>query len=282
MESMPHRLDVPAYLNRIGYKGPLTPSGETLRLLHLQHLYTVPFENLDIALGRPIVMDSDAFVHKIVEQNRGGFCYELNGAFARLLTEIGFRVTLLAARVAREDGVAGAEFAHLALRVDSEMPCIRQPGVRQPWLVDVGFGDCFLEPLLLEPGVEQTQANGRFRIAQAGSSLQLEKQQPDASWKTEYLFTLQPRELLDFAEMCGFHQTSPESYFTHQRICSMATPTGRITLRDRNLTVTRNRLRRTRTLRSETEWQATVRRHFGLNPEPLLTQPDATPAVLPR
>ena len=126
-------LNAPAYLARIAYTGPTPPTIETLRSIHRAHLQTVPFENLDISLGRTIVVDEDATVRKIVEQRRGGFCYEMNGAFAALLRALGFRVTLLAARVARPQGGEGPEFDHLTLRVDLE----------EPWLADVGFGESF-------------------------------------------------------------------------------------------------------------------------------------------
>jgi N-hydroxyarylamine O-acetyltransferase len=93
-----------AYLDRIGYTGPRAPMAETLRALHRQHMLTVPFENLDIGLGRKIVLDPERFFDKIVGSGRGGFCYELNGAFASLLTALGFRVDLLlrASRMNRE------------------------------------------------------------------------------------------------------------------------------------------------------------------------------------
>jgi N-hydroxyarylamine O-acetyltransferase len=247
-------MNAPAYLRRIGYTGPMTPTLETLRCIHRAHLETVPFENLDISLGRPIVLDQDAFVHKIVEENRGGFCYELNGALAALLREMGFRVTLLSARAPRKDGSPGPEFDHLTLRVDLD----------QPWLVDVGFGECFLEPLRLQTGIEQTQDQGTFRITQEGASLSVEKQQHDSSWKTDYLFTLTPRQLQDFAEMCHYHQTSPQSHFTQKRLCTRATSTGRVTLSDMKLIVTENGNRQERTLASEEQWQTVLKDNFGL------------------
>jgi N-hydroxyarylamine O-acetyltransferase len=247
-------MNVPAYLRRIGYSGPITATLEALRLIHRGHLETVPFENLDISLKRPIVLDQDRFVHKIVEENRGGFCYELNGAFAALLREMRYRVTLLSARAPLKDGSPGPEFDHLALRVDLD----------QPWLVDVGFGECFLEPLLLKPGIEQRQDLATFRIKEEGSSLSVERQQPDGSWKTEYLFTLMPRRLEDFAEMCRFHQTSPESHFTQKRLCTLATSNGRVTLSDIKLIITASGNRQERMLASEDELRQVLRKHFGL------------------
>ena len=82
-------MDVPAYLERIGYRGSLDVSLETLRGLHLAHLYTVPFENLDILRHRPIALGGVELFDKIVARRRGGFCYELNGLFCRALARAG-------------------------------------------------------------------------------------------------------------------------------------------------------------------------------------------------
>src|SRR5580700_4468710 len=146
-------VDIPAYLARIHYSGPTEANAETLRALHRAHLVAVPFENLDIHLGRKITVDEAAILNKVVGLRRGGFCYELNGAFAALLRALGFRVTLFSARVAREDGSHGPEFDHLTLRVDLD----------EPWLADVGFGECFLEPLRLESRAEQPQTGRVYR-----------------------------------------------------------------------------------------------------------------------
>ena len=115
-------MNVPAYLNRIAYRGPTELTSETLCILHCRHLETVPFENLDISRSRPIVLDENRIVHKVVEEHRGGFCYELNSAFGALLRALGFQVTLLSGRVARADGSDSPEFDHLALRVDLDQP----------------------------------------------------------------------------------------------------------------------------------------------------------------
>src|SRR6202158_2510152 len=256
-------MEVQAYLQRIHYQVPLPPragrpgndrpSIDHLRSLHRGHLFTVPFENLDIHLGRKIVCDEARILHKIVNEHRGGFCYELNGAFAALLRTLGFRVTLLSGRVAREDGSYGPEFDHLTLRVDLD----------EPWLADVGFGEGFLEPLRLASRMEQEQIGRIYRLTSIDAVFDLEVM-PEGRWKKEYAFTLQPRELSDFAGMCHYYQTSPESHFTRQRICSLATPEGRITLSDEKLIETRRALRQETSLSGDHDWQAKLREVFGV------------------
>jgi N-hydroxyarylamine O-acetyltransferase len=246
-------VNVPAYLDRISYAGPLQPSVETLRSLHRAHLFTAPFENLDIHMGRRIVCDEAHFLHKIVDERRGGFCYELNGAFAALLRELGFQVILLSAGVVRPDGSDGPDFDHLTLRVDLE----------EPWLADVGFGDSFLDPLRLQPGCEQAQTGRVYRITQFPDVLRMEVYNQDR-WKPQYSFTLQPRQLPDFSAMCHYQQTSPESHFTQNRICSLATATGRITLSNDRLIVTRDGIRQERVLTGEAQWRHELQELFGI------------------
>lgn len=256
-------MNVPAYLARIGYSGETDPSAETLRALHRAHMLAVPFENLDIHLGRSILCDETRFLHKIVNERRGGFCYELNGAFAALLRALGFEVTLLSARVARADGSTdGPEFDHLALRVDLH--------AEEPWLADVGFGDSFIEPLRLEPNLEQAQIGRVYRLTETEGVLYMEVKagdttagkKADGRWKRQYAFTQQARQLSDFSDMCHYHQTSPESHFTRQRICSLATPQGRVTLSNLKLIEMRDGRRQERELAGEEQWRATLRDLF--------------------
>lgn len=221
-------------------------------------MLAVPFENLDIHIGRTIVCDEARFLHKIIAERRGGFCYELNGAFAALLRALGYEVTLLSARVNRVDGSDGQEFAHLTLRVD-----LPGGGASSPWLADVGFGDSFLEPLRLEPGLEQAQIGRIYRLTEADGWLQMEAR-TGGQWKRQCSFTLQPRELQEFAAMCHYQQTSPESHFTRQRICSRATPWGRVTLSDLKLIETRDGHKEERDLGGEEQWLATLRGLFGI------------------
>src|SRR6266850_673901 len=246
-------IEIDAYLRRIGHVGVTEPSESTLRSLHRSHMFAVPFENLDIGFGRQIICDESRILNKIVTERRGGFCYEMNGAFSALLRAVGFNVTLLSARVSGDDGSDGPEFDHLALRVELE----------EPWLADVGFGDSFVEPLLLEPGLEQEQFGRRYRLTSADGGLCLEANSNEA-WKKQYAFTLQPRELSEFAGMCHYHQTSPDSHFTRKRVCSLATPEGRITVTGDKLIETRNGVRKERVLQGDEEWRAVLREKLGV------------------
>jgi N-hydroxyarylamine O-acetyltransferase len=250
--------DVGAYLERIGLDGGLEPGAAALRELHRAHLLAVPFENLDIHLGRRIVLDPAALERKLVGERRGGFCYELNGAFSTLLRALGYEVSLLEARVAKAGGSGfGPPFDHLLLRV-------RCPGSPEPWLADVGFGDSFLEPLRLEVGAEQDDPTGRYRIEQADGGLELLRRAADGGWAPEHRFATYAHELASFRAMCRYHQTSPRSSFTQRRVCSLATPAGRRTLRDDRLIVTEAGQRSERPIAGEAAYRQTLAEQFGI------------------
>jgi N-hydroxyarylamine O-acetyltransferase len=247
-------VNIDAYLKRINYRGPLSLSAETLRALQVAHLLTVPFENLSIHAGEPIVLDDEVLFAKIVERRRGGFCYEANGLFAALLRAMGFDVTTLSAEVAHPEGGYSQPFDHMALMVRLD----------QRWLVDVGFGDSFLEPLLIDERAEQVQRDFAYRIfADGGFLIVLRSDQNE--WRPQYRFTLEPHKYEDFAAMCRYHQTSPESYFTKGRICSRATEDGRITLSEMRFIETFNHgNRKERILSSQAEYEAILGERFGI------------------
>jgi N-hydroxyarylamine O-acetyltransferase len=248
-------VDIQAYLDRIGYRGPLTPTAETLRALQVAHLQTVPFENLSIHAHQPIVLDDESLFDKVVARRRGGFCYELNGLFAALLRALGFQVTMLSAAVARGDGTFGPDFDHMALRVDLE----------ERWLADVGFGDSFRDPLRLDERGEQPEGARAFRIDEDGDYLLLLRRDgPGEPWQPQYRFTLQAYEYPDYADMCHFHQTSPDSHFTRQTLCSLATPDGRVTLSGMKLISTKSGKRQERLLGNDEERTALLRELFGV------------------
>jgi N-hydroxyarylamine O-acetyltransferase len=227
-----------------------------LRALQVAHLMSVPFENLSIHAGESIVLDEDALFTKIVEQRRGGFCYECNGLFAGLLRELGFDVVMLGAGVAHATGGFGPIFDHMALMVTLD----------ERWLVDVGFGDSFLEPLRLDSREDQVQGTRSFRVVDEDDHLVVMLCNDGEDWQPQYRFTLQPYTFPDYEEMCRFHQTSPESHFTKNIVCSRATVAGRITLSGMKFITTSGpkRDRSEQTLTSQEEYDRVLRDEFGI------------------
>ena len=247
-------MDTQAYLQRINYAGPLTHSAETLRQLQVAHLLHVPFENLSIHSSEPILLEDEALFAKIVSRRRGGFCYELNGLFAALLRALGFDVSMLSGQVANAEGIYGRDFDHMTLMVT----------LAERWLVDVGFGDSFLEPLPLEEPSEQVQGDRAYRVVREGTHFVLMQRPRKEEWKPQYRFTLKSYQYPDYAEMCRYHQTSSESHFTRARICSRATPEGRISLSGLRFIETAGAKRQERILTNEEEYGTILRDQFGV------------------
>ncbi|MGC5012419.1 arylamine N-acetyltransferase family protein [Streptosporangium sp. DT93] len=258
------------YLERLGVPRPAEPDVQGLRALQLAHLRTVPFENLSIHLGEPITLDPGALFDKVVGRNRGGFCYELNGLFAGLLTGLGYRVTVLAARGLDGD-TPGPLFDHLALRVDLD----------EPWLADVAFGDFADGPLRLDERAEQRDAAGVFRIAPAPGD---HGERGDLDVVREggpgYRLTARPYELADFVPTCWWQETSPRSHFTASPVCSMRTERGRITISGRRLVRTEHGERTERVL-DDAGLRAAYLDHFGIALDRLPSLSGACPSEAP-
>lgn len=245
------------YLERINYRDSLEPTLQTLQGLHKAHLQAVPFENLSIYYKQPIILREEALYDKIVRRRRGGFCFELNGLFATLLRELGFEVTQIAASMAHADGKFGPEIDHLTLLVH----------LSEDWLADVGNGDSFRLPLRMEEGVEYVEgvpSQQSYRMKRDGEHWIVQRCGSDGIWKPEYRFGVQPHKLADFIERCHYYETSPESHFTYGRMCSLATPEGRITVRDLRLITTVLGKKEERVLGSEEEYREVLREWFGV------------------
>ncbi|MYT12571.1 N-hydroxyarylamine O-acetyltransferase [Streptomyces sp. SceaMP-e96] len=240
-----------AYLDRIGAGRPVSPDADALRALHLSHLRTVPFENLSIHLGEEIVLAEQPVLDKIVGARRGGFCYELNGAFAMLLGALGYEVELLSARVFGAEGRLGIPYDHLALRVQTP---------DGPWLADVGFGRHSHLPLRWDSRAEQTDPGGVFRIeeTETGDLDVLRDGSP------QYRLEQRPRAYADFEVGCWWNQTSPTSHFTQSLVCSRLTENGRITLSGRTLVTTAVDGAREERQVGADEVLAVYREHFGI------------------
>ncbi|EPX63172.1 putative arylamine N-acetyltransferase [Cystobacter fuscus DSM 2262] len=246
-------MELGLYLQRMGYRGPLRPTLEALRRLHLQHLEALPFENLDVLGGRPMVLEEEALFDKLVRGGRGGLGFELNGLFAALLRTLGFQVTYLAARVS----VAGEwptapGLDHLVLEVALE----------EKWLVDVGFGEAFDEPLPLVPGRWPT--GGRmFLLEPRGEEWGLAREEPDGTCPWLYTFSREPRRWEDFVAR-GQDYPPPGSPLRRELLCTRKTPRGRVTLRGERLLLSEGGHRVERVLGAAEEREQLLLSHFGL------------------
>ena len=240
-------------LKRIGYSGPTEPTLYTLRALQMAFLLKVPFENLDIHLGRQIKLSSEHIYEKIVTRKRGGFCYECNILFFDLLKALGFQVEYLSARMVQGTTV-GEEYDHMVILVALE----------HDYLVDVGNGQSCREPLRLDGTTRSTSEGYTYRVGTHGKDYALYFQQANAEWMPRFLFSLTPRERSEFSAMCHYHQTSPDSIFTQHRLVTIATVEGRVTLTDMRLRITEGLETQESVLSSEGQYSETLERYFGI------------------
>ncbi|HVJ02011.1 MAG TPA: arylamine N-acetyltransferase [Sphingomonas sp.] len=215
--------DLKAYFERIGYSGTPAPDRATLAALVLHHTLAIPFENFDPLLGRPVRLEPEALVEKLVRSRRGGYCFEQNGLFWRVLEAIGFRVTPLAARVLwNMDEDAVTPRSHMLLRVDL---------AEGPAIADVGFGGAVLTGVLdLVPDVEQATPHEPFRLIERDGEWRLQIL-IDEDWRTCYRFDLHPQLAIDFEPVNWWVSTSPASHFTRGVTCARVLPDGRLAVR---------------------------------------------------
>ena len=215
------------YLKR--FQGSTLNKVSLMNLAKLQnlHLQRIPFENLDVIRKVPIYLNLDRIYEKIVHNSRGGYCYEVNGLFNWLLSELGYDAHLAAATVLKSPGEWAKQDTHVAIIVHLD----------QPYLVDVGFGAA--TPSLPIPinGDKRADINGEYWINQQNNELYDLVQRNDIGERTLYRFSLDKRAHTYFHEGCVFNQVSKESAFTHADIVTIATETGRITLSDQTLTI---------------------------------------------
>jgi N-hydroxyarylamine O-acetyltransferase len=251
-------MKVQQYLQRINFTDTPKPNSTTLHRLQLAHMRSIPFENLDIGLGRRINLDLPSLWQKIIAGGRGGFCYELNGLFAWLLQQIGFEVTYLNARDYHEETDSfSIDFDHLTLLV-------KAPHESTRWLADVGWGDTFFQPLDIDNPNEQVQGLRGYWVKPFKDGYIIWQRNYDGSKERHYYFDLIPHKFPDeYLEACEYHQTSPKSSFTQRRIMSRLTENGRVSLERDALIVTSDG-NRTITEVSEDQWNSLLKEHFNI------------------
>lgn len=245
-------VDIDRYLRRIGLAARPSVDLDGLTRLQRAHMTAVPFENLDIALGSGVDVDQQRAVEKVVEQRRGGWCFEVNGAFAALLDALGFDVLLLGAAVLLDGPSVVLE--HVALEV----------ALDEPYLADVGFGESFIRPLALNRSGPQNGGDGTYELLPSPQGTTLAKLE-DGVPTAQYRFKRVAHELAEFDDISRSMQTDPDKHWRSKPFATRLLDGGP----DR-VTLTRDRLKlirggeRTESAVGEAEWDALLEEWFGI------------------
>lgn len=209
------QLDLDTYLSRVGFEGDRAPTPATLRALHRGHTLSLPFENLDVILGRTVRLDIGTLQDKLLRRPRGGYCYEHTSLFAAVLERLGFGVTALSGRIRMgSDKVLPA--THAVLRVETA----DTPRTGRVWLCDVGFGVGPLVPVELADGAEAADGDWHYRLGYRTVTPGAEGwvlyvwDAETGSWFDRHGFTLDPQYPVDYELGSHFIATHPHSPFT--------------------------------------------------------------------
>jgi N-hydroxyarylamine O-acetyltransferase len=253
LPSMPP-IDLDAYLDRIAYVGPREATIATLTAIHEAHAVAIPFENLDILLGRGIDLDLGVLERKLVAGQRGGYCFEQNTLFRAALEGLGFRVASLAARV-RAGATVVRPRTHMLLSVDVE---------GEAFIADVGFGgDGPVHPLPLVEGRETWLGGFGYRLRREEETWVLEGNS-EGTWGDLYAFTLEPQHPVDFVVASHFTSTYPSSPFVNSLTAQRSWPERRLILRNRDLTLREGGVATSETIRDPEHLLEVLRERFGL------------------
>jgi len=249
--------DLPAYCKRIGHQGPVAPDLDTLVGLSESHARSIPYENLEIHLGRSMSLEDDDLQRLMVAEKRGGYCFQMNLLFAAALEAVGFEVSLLQGRVWLTSGGTVPPPAHLVLRVEL---------ATESWLVDVGFGGGGLRrPVPMRTGEESFQGERHFRLREdANYGLMLERLDSRA-WVSQYSCDPRRCDRVDFLHSNYFLSTSPESFFVQNRVCAIATEQGETTPFNRTLRVREGDQITDTKMESGSQYAQALHDHFGIS-----------------
>ncbi len=219
--------DLERYFRRVGFTGERAPTLATLERLQLAHATTIPFENLDVRLGRPIALDLPSLEAKLVGRRRGGYCFEQNTLFAAVLGALGFAVQTLEARVRPPGATTLLPRTHMTLRV-------RFPDGDR--LADVGFGGD--GPLLPVPfdGTPVACAGDSHCLAREPDGTRVLRRRAGEGWSDLYAFLEAPAQPVDFLVANHFTSTWPHSTFVRSLTAQRSTLDARHVLRGRSYT----------------------------------------------
>ncbi|HUH76424.1 MAG TPA: arylamine N-acetyltransferase [Devosia sp.] len=224
---MSQKVNLKAYFDRIGFAGSIAPTLATLEAIHALHPAAIPFENLNPLLGLPVKLELDSIGKKLLQERRGGYCYEHNLLLMAVLRELDFNVRALAARVLWSDPNT-TQSHHMLLAVEIG---------GATYIADVGFGGLSLTaPLKLKSEVEQPTPHEMFRLVGGQPEWQLEARIDDA-WKVLYAFTTEARQPEDFAQSNLYLAGDPQSGFRQELRVALSPPGKRLALRDTRFAV---------------------------------------------
>lgn len=253
---------IQAYLQRIGYAGPINTSVETLSRLQECHLHTVPYENLDILLRKPLSLEIDDLFEKMVVHKRGGYCFELNALFGWLLKELGFSVVNLFARFWRDEPNPPPKRRHHVLRVEAE---------GKHYLCDVGVGGIVpRRPIVIEEGLEQQQGDEHYRMERDEAfgwylcEWKGHSDSTDGAWRPIYSFTDEPQLAKDFIMASYWCEHAPESIFTQSAMIAIRTNEGRNTVAGREFRIFKGTDVHTFVPENEEEYRTALQTYFGI------------------
>lgn len=244
-----------AYLQRLSIGGALSPTYGTLCGLQHAHMLTIPFENIDVLMGRPIRLELDAIRDKLLLHKRGGYCFEHNVLFRAVLTELGFETAALAGRVhmGTPAGVVPAR-THMLLRV--ELP-------EGPFIADAaGLGP--RHPIPLHRGAESVFGHEHHRLQRVGDDWLLQ-QKIEGNWVDIYSFTLEARHPVDVEVHNHYTSTHPRSRFVQHLLVRRATVEGNLFVRDDQVVVVNEQGSTRSTLTSRQELYELLRDQFSLD-----------------
>lgn len=248
------RLDLDAYLARTGYTGELAPTEQTLRRLHRAHVAAIPFENLDIPLGRTISTQLEDVQTKLVHAGRGGYCYEHGVLFAAVLDRLGYAVHRLLARIGGERARPRPR-SHMMLHVRAR---------DRQWLADVGFGAGLLEPLPWADTGPRIQGGWIYQLTPCAERGWQLRERRGTEWKTLYSFTDEPQHASDVMVANHFTSTHPSSPFVGQLMVIRKDDDAHLRLHGRRLDQIRPDGSTTERELTNTEIAHAMRDQFGL------------------
>lgn len=236
------------YFKRIGYSGGQEPTLENLRECQAAHVYSIPFETFDIAMGRPILLTFENLFHKLVTEKRGGYCYEVNALLYFALEALGFKTRLCVAHLTDASGKVVTESVHMVLIVT----------LQEEWLVDVGWGDGFVEPFCLDTPNDLQE----YRIEKEAAGFAFYHKE-----KKLYYFTTADRPLDFFENRNLYHQTSPHSPFAQELFCCLPTPGGFKMIKGTIYIQKEDGKKTEKTIETDSEYRMLLRSKFGLSLE---------------